>query len=228
MDNNDFLTELGPQPDGVPAAGGRPRDDAHPQGGGAAHQGRGAGRHAGLGRRRRRGDGRLRLRPGRQAPVRRGPASGSRSSSSNYLVGHRRPLGAARRAHPARHAARDHLQLEPLPRAAEPQGVPHPHPRAAHRHARHLRRPGPHPVLRLLRGRAPADVLHDRRVGRRGAPVRLDQVLPLHAVRLGADDRELRRRVLRRRRRELLDGRASPTAWPSGTWPAPSPSAPRC
>ena len=48
---------------------------------------------------------------------------------------------------------------------------------------------GPHPVLRVLRGRPAADVLHDRRVGRRAAPVRLDQVLPLHAVRLGADDR---------------------------------------
>ena len=34
--------------------------------------------------------------------------------------------------------------------------------------------------------RAAADVLHDRRVGRRAAPVRLAQVLPLHDVRIGA------------------------------------------
>ena len=54
-------------------------------------------------------------------------------------------------------------------------------------HERHVRGPGPHPVLRLLRGRAAADVLHDRRVGRRAAPVRVDQVLPVHDVRLGAD-----------------------------------------
>ena len=55
---------------------------------------------------------------------------------------------------------------------------------------------GPHPLLRLLRGRAAADVLHDRRVGRRAAPVRVDQVLPVHAVRLGADDRLLPGAVL--------------------------------
>ena len=35
------------------------------------------------------------------------------------------------------------------------------------------------------------DVLHDRGLGRRGAAVRLDQVLPVHAVRLGVDDRQL-------------------------------------
>ena len=39
------------------------------------------------------------------------------------------------------------------------------------------------------------DVLPDRCVGRRAAPVRGDQVLPLHAVRLGADDRQLHRAV---------------------------------
>ena len=60
----------------------------------------------------------------------------------------------------------------------------------------HVRRPGPDPLLRLLRGRPAPDVLHDRRVGRRAAPVRLDQVLPLHAVRLGADDRRLPGAVL--------------------------------
>ena len=43
----------------------------------------------------------------------------------------------------------------------------------------------PVPLLRLLRGDAPADVLPDRHLGRREPGVRGDQVPALHAVRLG-------------------------------------------
>ena len=120
---------------------------------------------------RHRRDGRLRLRRRRRPPVRGGQAV-DRCHQGQLLRRHRRAVAAAHRPHAADHAAVHHLQLEPLPRAAQPQGLPDPHPRAAHRDARHLRRPGPHPLLRLLRARAPADVLHDRRVGRRAAPVR--------------------------------------------------------
>ena len=104
-------------------------------------------------------------------------------------------------------------------------------------HGRHVHRPGPHPVLRLLRGRAAADVLHDRRVGRRAAPVRLAEVLPLHDVRLGADARRVPGAVLPDRRRELrashyLDrGRAGarPRRRRSGSSPACSSGSPsRC
>ena len=63
-------------------------------------------------------------------------------------------------------------------------------------HERHVRRPGPHPLLHLLRDRAAPDVLHDRRVGRSQPRVRVDQVLPVHAVRLGADAAELPGAVL--------------------------------
>ena len=72
-------------------------------------------------------------------------------------------------------------------------------------------RPGPHPLLRVLRGRAAADVLHDRRVGRREPPVRVDQVLPLHAVRLGADDPQLPRALLPRPSRTPFDMTQLPT-----------------
>ena len=100
--------------------------------------------------------------------------------------------------------------LGPLPRAAQPQGVPRPDPAARDGHDRHVRGPGPAPVLRLLRARPAPDVLHDRRVGRRAAQVRVAQVLPLHGVRLGADDRVDPGRVLpvageRRRAAHLLD-----------------------
>ena len=63
-------------------------------------------------------------------------------------------------------------------------------------HERHVRRPGPHPLLHLLRDRPAPDVLHDRRVGRPEPRVRVDQVLPVHAVRLGADAAELPGAVL--------------------------------
>ncbi len=57
-----------------------------------------------------------------------------------------------------------------FPEPQEPQGVPHPDPHPRDGHDRHVLRPGPHPLLRLLRGRPAADVLHDRRLGRREAP----------------------------------------------------------
>ena len=72
--------------------------------------------------------------------------------------------------------------------------------------AGHVRGPGPHPVLRLLRGRAAADVLHDRRLGRRAAAVRLAQVLPLHPVRLGPHAAGVPRPVLQDRRASVPNG----------------------
>ena len=68
------------------------------------------------------------------------------------------------------------------------------------RHERHVHRPGPDPVLRVLRDRAAPDVLHDRRVGRSQPRVRVDQVLPLHAVRLCVDAAELPGALLQGRR----------------------------
>ena len=114
-----------------------------------------------------------------------------------------------------------HLLVEPLPGAAQPEGVPRADPPARGRHERHVRRPGPHPLLHLLRDRPAPDVLHDRRLGRSEPRVRVDQVLPLHAVRLGADAAELPGALLpveaadlrhRRRSSSLARRRASRTA----------------
>ena len=118
--------------------------------------------------------------------------------------GHPRQLhGRSRRHQPAallpvdgRHVPRDDLLVGQHARRRQPEGVLHPDARAADGHGRHVRRPGPDPVLRVLRTRAAADVLHDRRVGRRAAAVRLAQVLPLHDVRLGVHARRLPRSVL--------------------------------
>ena len=95
------------------------------------------------------------------------------------------------------HGAVRHLLVEPLPRAAQPEGVP----RARSSSSRSgmngtFVAAGPHPLLHLLRDRAAPDVLHDRRVGRPEPRVRVDQVLPVHAVRLGADAAELPGAVL--------------------------------
>ena len=206
MDNNDFLTDWGLTLMVFLPLAGALLMMLIPKGEEQLLKVVALGREPGVGGVRRRRDGRLRLRRRRHAPVRGGQGV-DRGHQGQLLRRHRRAVAAAHRAHAAGHAAVHRLQLEPLPRAAQPEGVPHPHPRAAHGHARHLRGPGPDPLLRLLRDRAPADVLHDRRVGRRAAPVRLDQVLPLHAVRLGAHDRELPRAVLRHRRRDVLDDR---------------------
>ena len=56
---------------------------------------------------------------------------------------------------------------------------------------RHVRRPGHGAVLRLLRDRATAYVLHDRRVGRAEPALRLAQVLPVHPLRLRPHARQL-------------------------------------
>ena len=80
-----------------------------------------------------------------------------------------------------------HLLVEPLPRAAQPEGVPRADPPPRGRDERHVPRRGPDPLLHVLRGRAAPDVLHDRRLGRAEPRVRVDQVLPVHAVRLRVD-----------------------------------------
>ena len=57
----------------------------------------------------------------------------------------------------------------------------------AGRDARRLLRPRHVPLLRVLGGHAGPDVLPDRDLGRRAAALRGDQVLPVHARRLGGD-----------------------------------------
>ena len=163
---------------------------ADPQGRGDAAQGRRAG-HQPRGVRDRHRAGRRTSTTTRHhdAAVRRQDKAWIDVINSRYIVGLdgiSLPLLALTAVH---RPAGDHLLVGPLPRAAQPQGLPDPDPHPRDRDGRHVRRPGPHPLLRLLRGRAAPDVLHDRRLGRRAAPVRLDQVLPLHAVRLGPDDR---------------------------------------
>ena len=126
--------------------------------------------------------------------------SGSSSSSSNYTVGLdgiSLPLFVLSSFITLR---RDDLHVRQHAGRRQPQGVHHPDARAAGGHGRHVHRPGPDPVLRLLRDGPAADVLHDRRVGRRGPPVRLAEVLPLHDVRLGADAGRLPGAVLPDRR----------------------------
>ena len=100
---------------------------------------------------------------------------------------HRRNLAPAARAVDVHHRRLRDLLLEPLPRAAQSEGLPRAHPPARGRDERHLRRAGPDPLLHLLRDRPAPDVLHDRSVGRAEPRVRVDQVLPVHAVRLGDD-----------------------------------------
>src|SRR5262245_31020140 len=122
---------------------------------------------------------------------------------ANYTIG----LGdqpAAVRAVQFHHARRDDLHVGQHAGGGQPESVHRPHPRPPGRHGRDLRRPGPDPLLRLLRDRPPADVLHDRRLGRREPHVRLAEVLPLHDVRVGADARRLPGAVLPDRRAELL------------------------
>ena len=70
------------------------------------------------------------------------------------------------------------------------------------RHPRHVPRPRPRAVLRVLRGRAAADVRDHRRLGWRGPAARGPQVRALHAVRLGAAaGRRVHGRGRRRHRR---------------------------
>ena len=121
--------------------------------------------------------------------------------NSRYHVGDRRDLAADARAVGVHHRLVRRLLVEPLPRAAQPEGVPRADPDPRDRHERHVHRPGPDPLLRVLRDRAAPDVLHDRRLGRPEPRVRVDQVLPVHAVRLGADAAELPGALLQGRRR---------------------------
>ena len=67
----------------------------------------------------------------------------------------------------------------------EPTRLPRHVPAAPHGHARRVRLAGPVPLLRVLGDHAPPDVLPHRDLGRPAPPVRGDQVLPLHAVRVG-------------------------------------------
>ena len=66
----------------------------------------------------------------------------------------------------------------------------------ADRHDGHLRRARHVPLLRLLGGHAPADVLPHRHLGRPARGVRGHQVLPLHPGRLGADAARHHRHLL--------------------------------
>ena len=130
----------------------------------------------------------VRLRPGREAAVLRRP----RVDRVHHVQLHgraRRDQPAAVRAVELHHSCRDDLHVDNMPEAGNAKAFIILMLVLQVGHGRHVRRPGPDPVLRLLRGRPAADVLHDRRVGRRGAPVRLAEVLPLHDVRLGPDAR---------------------------------------
>ena len=121
---------------------------------------------------------------------------------------HQQPLPRGCRRHRAadarvvvvHHGVVRHLLVEPLPRAAQPEGVPRAAVDPRGRDERHVRRPGPHLVLRLLRDRPAPDVLHDRGLGRTQPRVRVDQVLLVHAVRLGADAVVVPRALLQGRR----------------------------
>ena len=104
-------------------------------------------------------------------------------------AGHRRDLAAAADPLDAHRDRLHRLLVGSLPRAAQPEGVPRARAAARGRAERHVRRPGPDPLLHLLRARPAADVLHDRCLGRAEPRVRVDQVLPVHPVRLGADAR---------------------------------------
>ena len=113
-----------------------------------------------------------------------------------------------------------------IPEPGQPQGLLHPHPDPPGGHGGDVRGAGPDPVLRLLRGRPAADVLHDRRVGWRAAALRLAQVLPVHPVRLGLHAPGLHRPVLQDRR---ADGAQRVLhRVPDGPQRRASPVPPRC
>ena len=141
----------------------------------------------------------LQVQQGHPAAVRRQQAL-DRRHQQPLPRGDRRHLAADAGAVGVHHVPVRHLLVEPLPRAAQPEGVPGADPDPRDRDERHVHRPGPDPLLRVLRDRAAADVLHDRRLGRPQPRVRVDQVLPVHAVRLGADAAELPGPLLQGRR----------------------------
>ena len=201
---------VGADPRGLHPGGGRGHRDAHPAR-------RGGGDQVGRARSRRWRPSastvaiarRLRLRPRRACCSSRSTRSGSRSSTAattSASTASRCRCSRCRRSSPClcviyswNHFPEPHNPKAFLALDADPRG----------RHERHVRRPGPHPVLRLLRDRAAPDVLHDRRVGRPEPRVRVDQVLPVHAVRLGADAAELPGALLQGRRLPERPGRAA-------------------
>ena len=162
------------------------------------------------------------------AAVLRQRTSGSTSSTSQLHDRARRDQPAAVRAVGLHHPRGDDLHVGQHARGREPQGVRHHDADPAGGHGRHVHGPGPDPVLRVLRGRAAADVLHHRRVGRRAAPVRLAEVLPLHDVRLGADAGGVPGPVRPDRRRELLARSTSPSWARTSGAPCRSGSSPGC
>ncbi len=102
------------------------------------------------------------------------------------------------------------LLLEPLGRAEEPKGLPHPDADPGYGHERDFCGSRPGPLLHLLRSGPVADVLHDRHLGRqvpeegaglqpglRDEALRRDQVFPVHAVRFGLHAAGLSRPVFR-------------------------------
>ncbi len=104
------------------------------------------------------------------------------------------PPGAVR----ARHRAGRDLLVQSLAGTAQPERVHGVDAAPGHRYERDVRGAGSGALLRVLRTRAAPDVLHDRDLGRQGRDedpglqpgsgdplVRLDQVLPLHPVRVG-------------------------------------------
>ena len=88
------------------------------------------------------------------------------------------------------------LHLALRARSRTDQGVPGADAAARDRDGGHVHRVRPDPVLRLLGAGPGPDVLPDRDLGLREPPVRLDQVLPLHAVRFGLHAPGVPRHVL--------------------------------
>ena len=119
---------------------------------------------------------------------------------ARYHVGDRRHLDAAVRPDvPALVPVRD-LHLALRARARPHEGVPGADAAARDRHGGHVHRVRPDPVLRVLGAGPGPDVLPDRGLGIGEPRVRLDQVLPVHAVRVGVHAAGLPRPVLQRPR----------------------------
>ena len=114
---------------------------AHPQGRGDAAQGRRPGHQPG--RARDRDPGRSATSTtttAKHAPVRGRPAVDRRHQQPLHRR-HRRHLAAAAAADGVHRPAGDHLLLEPLPRAPQPQGLPDPDPHPRDGHGRHASSP---------------------------------------------------------------------------------------
>ena len=160
----------------------------------------------------------------------------------------RRPVPARRRRHldaldPAHDAARVRSRsCRPGRRHERVRAVLRVPAAAPDRHAGRLLRARHVPVLRVLGGHAGADVLPDRDLGRHAAAVRRDQVLPLHAGRLGGDAARASWRSTSTPRRcpayaangsfdytrVARHGRSRPTCSSGCSWPSSSASRSRC